>query len=615
MKKILLGLSLSLMATTSIFAAKAKPGICQLMLSDGTYVSATLNGDENFHYYTLLDGTPLQLAADGKYEKQSHDQLQARYQTSLARKTRACGINNNNSYFPHLGTPKALVILVEFQDVKFKSSSPVATFNHYLNAEMGEAAPEADVEIFSTSTQKSNYGSVREYFRHCSLGKFVPQFDIVGPVTLSQKSAYYGKNRNSNDMDLKGNQMLGEACALVDNQVDFSQYDSDGDGYVDLIYVIYAGYSESISGNSEDCLWPKSGTTTFYRYDQAGNKNEILVCDGKKFSRYGINNELNGTPKDTKNGKYLLNGIGLFCHEFSHTLGLPDHYPTSYPAANADNQSPEYWDLMDAGEYTQDGYRPTPYTPWEKMMMGWIDPITLSPTQAEQLTLEPYDVASKAYKIEADVDDSNFFINKNYSAGTISEMTKQNLKKRAQGEFLLLQNIRNEGWYKSLPGYGMLVWRIDYEDKNYVSLFDYPNDTKGISRVMVVPADGIVINQMNCGNNNTYTWSDYDTSNQNDPFPAYGIGKDGSDVNSLTEVKFNWSTLTTRPLYNIKKDEATGMVTFDYLKDFASTGISKPIINITDKRPTEYYDMEGRKVKNPIKGHLYITNKGYKMIF
>ena len=223
MKKILLGLSLSLMATTSIFAAKAKPGICQLMLSDGTYVSATLNGDENFHYYTLLDGTPLQLAADGKYEKQSHEQLQARYQTSLARKTRASGINNNNRYFPHLGTPKALVILVEFQDVKFKSSSPVATFNHYLNAEMGEAAPEADAEIFSTSTQKSNYGSVREYFRHCSLGKFVPQFDIVGPVTLSQKSAYYGKNRNSNDMDLKGDQMLGEACALVDNQVDFSQ--------------------------------------------------------------------------------------------------------------------------------------------------------------------------------------------------------------------------------------------------------------------------------------------------------------------------------------------------------------------------------------------------------
>lgn len=614
MKKILLSLAFSWMAASSLFAAKAKPGVCRLMMTDGSYVSATLKGDENFHYYTLLDGTPLQKMTNGTYERSSTQALQARLQASMARKTRASSIGNQQ-YFPHLGTPKALVILVEFQDVKFKSTSPAATFNHYLNAEVGEAAPVADARVFSTKEETTNYGSVREYFKHCSLGKFVPQFDVVGPVTLSQNFAYYGNNRSEDDIDIHCDQMLGEACSLVDDQVDFSQYDADGDGCVDLVYVIYAGYSESISGNSDDCLWPKSGATLFYRYDQNGNPAGNLECDGMSFSRYGINNELNGTPKDTQDGKYLLNGIGLFCHEFSHTMGLPDHYPVSGSSTYADNQSPEYWDLMDAGEYTQDGYCPTPYTPWEKMMMGWIDPVTLSSTQAEQLTLEPYDMASKAYKIMADVDDSNFFINENYSAGIISEATRQNLKKRAQGEFLLLQNIRNEGWYKSLPGYGLLVWRIDYADKDCVSLYDYPNDIKGISRVMVVPADGLVINQMNCGDNNTYTWSDYDTSNQNDPFPAYGIGKDGSDVNSLTEVKFNWSTLTSRPLYNIKKDEATGMVTFDYLKDFASTGISKTIINITDKRLTEYYDMEGRKVKNPIKGHLYSTNKGYKMIF
>lgn len=326
MKKILLGLSLSLIATASIFAAKAKPGVCQLMLTDGTYVSASLNGDENFHYYTLLDGTPLQLRTDGKYEISTSKALQAKFQASMARKTRASNIANHN-YFPHSGTPKALVILLEFQDVKFKSTSPAATFNHYLNAEMGETAPVADRKVFWTKEETTNYGSVREYFKHCSLGKFVPQFDVVGPVTLSQNSAYYGKNRNEYDTDIHCDQMLGEACSLVDDQVDFSQYDTDGDGCVDLVYVIYAGYSESISGNSDDCLWPKSGTTTFYRYDKEGNQAGFLECDGMSFSRYGINNELNGTPKDTQNGKYLLNGIGLFCHEFSHTMGLPDHQP------------------------------------------------------------------------------------------------------------------------------------------------------------------------------------------------------------------------------------------------------------------------------------------------
>lgn len=160
--------------------------------------------------------------------------------------------------------------------------------------------------------------------------------------------------------------MLSEACAKIDSKVDFSKYDSDGDGVVDLVYIIYAGYSESISGNEANCLWPKSGTTNFYRYDEYGKKKGILMCDGKNFSRYGINNELNGKPADTKNGLYQINGIGLFCHEFSHTLGLPDHYPTEYPANTSDNQSPEFWDLMDAGEYTYDGYRPTPYTPWER---------------------------------------------------------------------------------------------------------------------------------------------------------------------------------------------------------------------------------------------------------
>lgn len=537
------------------------------------------------------------------------------YQANQA--SRASGINPQNRYFPHTGSPKALVILVEFPDLKFKSSDPVATFNHYLNAEMGEAAPEADAAVYSQKSKHTNYGSVREYFKFCSEGKFTPQFDVVGPVTMNERYAYYGRNRNDYDIDLGNDQMLGEACDKIDSKVDFSKYDSDGDGVVDLVYIIYAGYSESISGNEANCLWPKSGTTTFFRYDEYGKKQGILKCDGKSFSRYGINNELNGKPADTKNGLYQINGIGLFCHEFSHTLGLPDHYPTRLPASTADNQSPEYWDLMDAGEYTYDGYRPTPYTPWEKMLMGWVNPITLSPAEAAQITLEPYDVASKAYKIDADVNDGNFSINPNsdYSSGDVSELVKDNLKKRAQGEFLLLQNIRNEGWYKYLTGYGMLVWRIDYADKSTVSLGDFPNNEKGISRVMVVPADGLVINQANCGDGMKYTWDEYDQNAQNDPFPAYNAGKDGKDINSLTQVKFNWSTLTTRPLYNIKKDEATGMVTFDYLKNFAVDAAVKGITMDEDNQPTKYFDLEGRSVQTPKKGHLYITNKGKKVVF
>lgn len=615
MKKIILCLTLALMSATTMFAVKAKPGITQLQLVDGTIVSATLHGDEHFSYYSLLDGTPLKKSDNGKYEIISTETLNARKATVInTLKTRASGIGSTYpSYFPHTGSPKALVILVQFQDVKFKSSDPVATFNHYLNADFGTAVPSQDVSVFNQ--EDVNYGSVKEYFKECSMGQFTPQFDIVGPVTVSQKSAYYGaddKNvQNGTDKNFK--QMICEACNKVADKIDFSKYDSDGDKFVDLVYIIYAGYSQSISGNSDDYLWPKSGTDNFYKYDENGKEIsplKYLIFNGCRVCRFGINNELNGSP-DSKIPS--INGIGLFCHEFSHTMGLPDHYDTEYK--DADNQSPEFWDLMDAGEYTYDGYCPTPYTPWQKMLMGWATPITLDGTQAGQYTLEPYDLASKAYKIEADVNEDNFRINENYSSTELSDKKKKELKERAKGEFLLLQNIRNEGWYKHLLGYGLLVWRIDYSDIDQVHLMDSPNNTIGIPRVTIVPADGLIINQANVGNKK-YTIDEYWENCANDPFPAYGIGKDGSDINSLTEVKFNWSTMTTRPLYNIAKDEATGIVSFDYLKDFKATGIENTLLDKdATSTSTEYFDLEGRKIATPLKGHLYITNKGKKVIY
>lgn len=199
------------------------------------------------------------------------------------------------------------------------------------------------------------------------------------------------------------------------------------------------------------------------------------------------------------------------------------------------------------------------------------------------------------------MNEDNFRINENYSIADPTVQEKKELKERAKGEFLLLQNIRNVGWYKALPGYGLLVWRIDYSDIDKVHLTDSPNNTIGIPRVTIVPADGLIINQANVGNKK-YTIDEYWENCANDPFPAYGIGKDGSDINSLTEVKFNWSTMTTRPLYNIAKDEATGIENTLLDKDETST-------------PTEYFDLEGRKIATPLKGHLYITNKGKKVIY
>ena len=541
MKKAIISLALAFLGIANLYAVKAKPGIAKIMLADGTVACATLHGDETFHYYMLLDGTPLRETQDGKYEKITAEELNTRKTRAFSSEnlTRASEIGTvSPSYFPHKGSPKALVLLVQFQDVKFKSKDPVATFNHYLNGKKGEAMPEADKEVFITDMPYcQNYGSVQQYFADMSDNLFIPQFDVVDPVTVSKNSAYYGKNGR-------------------------------GDGYVDLVYVIYAGYSESIVGNSGDCLWPKSGTVGVGTYD------------GKTVSRYGINNELNNKPADTQDGKYYINGIGLFCHEFSHTLGLPDIYPTNEITEH--NQSPEYWDVMDTGNYQADGYQPIPYSPWEKSIVGWKQPTLLSDTEVKQIKLEPYDKASDAYKIIAN----------------------------SQGEYLLLQNIRNEGWYKEALGYGLLVWRIDYDDLPSVNLGDNPNNTTGKPRVMIVPADGMVYNSYN----RTVSDNDIITSLQNDPFPTYKAGSATEyEVNSLTSITLNNSVDTSHPLYNITKDEATGLVTFDYLKNFSPTGISSVIIG--KDRPTAYFDLEGRKVSVPQKGKIYITSKGQKIVY
>lgn len=345
--------------------------------------------------------------------------------------------------------------------------------------------------------------------------------------------------------------MIAEACKGVSTKVNFADYDQNNDGYVDLVYVIYAGYSESINGNSSDCLWPKSGINKFY---EPGTSN-LLELNGKKICRYGINNELNATPTVVNNqfkGMPLLNGIGLFCHEFSHTMGLPDLYPT-VEASKVDNQNPEYWDLMDGGEYTYSGYFPTPYSPWEMDVMGWTAPFELG-DEAKQVNLYSYANSRTAYKINGEND-----------------------------EYLLIQNIQTEGWWRGIAKAfktGMLVWRIDYPYTT-VSLDNRLNNEKGKPNVMIVPADGYVISAYN----KQRTDDEYKESLQGDPFPG------ATNKTELLSVVLNNSTLK-KPFYNIKETD-DGVITFDYLKDFA-TGIDSPVIQQNQEKDTRIFTLDGR---------------------
>lgn len=584
MKKILLSITFALMGIVSGFAAKAHTALTTITQSDGSQLTIRLHGDEHYSWYSTTDDVLLVQVGKNYYVAQVEEDGTLKATPQLAHNAGERGtveeqvINNQNkekflnslnaepqalakpfgevypAYFPHTGSPKALVILVEFQDVKFKTSDPVATFTHYLKGAEGEAAPEANNAYVTKGMV--NYGSVSQYFNDMSQGKFTPQFDIVGPVTVSKNSAYYGGNTGK-DTDVNFAQMIAEACKGVSDKVNFADYDQNNDGYVDLVYVIYAGYSESINGNSSDCLWPKSSTNAFYE----PGTNNLLKLNGKRICRYGINNELNATPtveEEKFNGMKLLNGIGLFCHEFSHTMGLPDLYPT-VKASRVDNQNPEYWDLMDGGEYTYSGYFPTPYSPWEMDVMGWTAPIELG-DEAKQVSLNSYASDRTTYKINGKND-----------------------------EYLLIQNIQTDGWWRGITkayNTGMLVWRIDYPYTT-VSLDNRLNNEIGKPNVMIVPADGYVISAYNVTDDDE-SKAKYKASLKADPFPG------ANNVPELLSVKLNKSTLK-KPFYNIK--ETNGVITFDYLKDYA-TGIDQTLADKDTEKNQSIFSLDGRYLGN-----------------
>ena len=468
MKKILLTMMATMVATVAAMAAPAKPVPFTHVQRDGSTVTLTMRGGEFIHSLMTLDGLTVAQGPDGDYyytvagslsDVAAHDQgrrgieetaFVVAYRDQMALDSGVRGMprrteENTSPQVPTTGSPRIPVILVNYTDVKFIDADPVATFQNQFN--------------------EKQYSSLH-YFESQSRGQFSPRFEILGPVDLPQTRAYYGANKYKfgTEVDTQLGTMIYDACTLVADGVDFSNYDNDGDGLVDVVVVLYAGVGEAQAWrNVPESVWPCQWDMK-EALDWDCSISGPFTLNGVTIDKFAVFNELEGS----NNSSTSIDGIGTFCHEFGHCLGLPDFYPTN----NSSAYGMSSWDIMDNGCYLNNSHTPAGYTSYERHFMGWMDLMEAKP--GTYYTLLPLGSdQGNAVKVTNDAN---------------------------ADEYYLLEYRVKDGWDAYLPAEGILILHVDYDSKAWDD--NSPNNLSYHQRMTIIPAD----NQLTAYTNKYDTW-------------------------------------------------------------------------------------------------------------
>ncbi len=451
MKKILLS-TLLLLVTASVMAIPAKRGLWStITLSDGTEVRVELRGDEFSRYLQAADGT-CYVKRNGIYEQVDKSVLKANRVKRNARRriisaSTSDGLGQYNKMSmgaaPSIGEYTIPVVMVQFKDLKFKSSTTVAKMTRYYNEE-------------GYSDESGCKGSVRDYFKSQSHGMFVPTFDVVGIVTLDKSYKDYGENAVDDDGNSLGDKgvdyLPGDVVSAAISQLgtDFSQYvipagDENHLTGVPLLAMFYAGMGEATEEETTggDYMWPCEWDDVDDPVGK-GTYNEI------HFNSFFIGNELS-------TGGSSLMGPGVFCHEFSHALGLPDFYCTDY--SYSIDSAFGHWSIMDCGCYVNNAWAPVGYTAYEKSVMGWLDLKEVG--DAEEITLQSPLGSSE---------NSAYII------------------RNSDTETFIFENRQPDTWYPSDFGSGVMVTRIAYNYNDWRT--NVLNNTQSKKRACILTADG-----------------------------------------------------------------------------------------------------------------------------
>lgn len=511
------------------YARPAYQGTTKVLQPDGLSVTIRLVGDEYLHYNTTADGFALVRREDGAYvyaSKNNEGQLeptallahdaeertaqelsyikevgrlvpqlseQSIQKRSKDRQQRARQLNQMRASHYDYSKFRGLVILVEYNDCPFRYDDYADIMEEMINGDNYSGIDRTNIASYGIRCT----GSIRDYYRDNSNGVFVPTFDVVGPVKVNRSQYYPNSSENAI-------QLMIDACTAADSQVNFKDYDVDGDNVVDMIYFIFSGLPSYIQGNDQRLLWPHQYNISMER---------TVRKDGVLLGRYACSTELFG---DTNWN--VLEGIGTMCHEFCHVLGLPDFYDTG-------NQyeglcvTPNTWSLMANGSDFNYGRTPCCLSLFERYALGFATPQVIS--GAGTFSLEALHSSNTGFRLNTPVKKESFYI----------------------------ENRQKKKWDSELPGHGMLIFRVDSTNNSVWTKYNTVNDNPDHPYYELLRAGGVKSDSYYVG-----------VGTSSDPFPGT------SRVTAINnETSPSLKTWAGRPnnfgIRNIK--EANGVITFE----------------------------------------------------
>ncbi|MBQ6279246.1 MAG: M6 family metalloprotease domain-containing protein [Muribaculaceae bacterium] len=567
MKKIFLLTLAIVVACAAAMAVPAKPGLNTVTMSDGTTLQVQVLGDEWSHSLATADGLTIAFGDDGLFyyvvsgnitNVRAHDVTnrsaselsfvnankeqmtmaalhESKAQAGKLRSVQPRSTSLKATQVPNNGSPRVPIILVQYTD---KSMSH--TKNQF------------------EAQYNTNAKSVFNYFKDQSNGLYTPQFDIYGIYTLPGNRATYGANNSSGD-DVGVAKMVGDAITKAGNEINWSQYDNNGDGYADVCIVVYAGVGEAqASYTVPNAVWPCQWSLSSGAY--YGDGPGAITRNGVTIDKFAVFNEISGSSDSGT----TMDGVGTFCHEFSHCLGLPDFYETTY---NHGYFGMSYWSLMDTGCYNGgsiSGDTPIGYSAYEKNFMGWLNYII--PTENTFYTLPVF----------------NSKVAENDQAVKITALNNN--------EYWILENRKKQNWDYYIQDEGILITHFTYVADRWSA---NTVNNQSVQLATIMPADNSL--STNNLNKDLYGETNHAFGPNTSPAMKANMSASGSLSNStggagtvnkpVTEINLNSDGTASfwyikgevqNPTINVSTNSLAfeGYVGDTYTKTFTVTGIN-----------------------------------------